>query len=135
MNMRSLIVVITTAILAVPVLAQQQQQSSSEQPQQQSQPPKKPAKQPQQPTKPEEQATKPTEPAPQPEPKAGDDKKEEHYDMTEVPPVVTHHEIKLDGKTLKYTATAGRLPIKRGDGKIEAEMFFVAYSLDGQEAS
>jgi carboxypeptidase C (cathepsin A) len=48
---------------------------------------------------------------------------------------VTHHQISLDGKTLKYTATAGRLPIKRGDGKIEAEMFFVAYTLDGQEVA
>src|SRR5260370_37761540 len=55
--------------------------------------------------------------------------------MTEVPPVVTHHQITVAGKTLKYTATAGRLPIKRGDGKIEAEMFFVAYSLDGQDAT
>src|SRR5260370_39665521 len=74
----------------------------------------------------------------QPEPKAADDKdkdkKEEHYEMTEVAPVVTHHQITVDGKTLKYTATAGRLPIKRGDGKIEAEMFFVAYTLDGQDA-
>jgi carboxypeptidase C (cathepsin A) len=61
--------------------------------------------------------------------------KEEHYDMTEVPPVVTHHQISVDGKALKYTATAGRLPIKRGDGKIEAEMFYVAYTLDGQEAA
>ena len=34
-------------------------------------------------------------------------------------------------QVLKYTATTGRLPIKRGDGKIEAEMFFVAYTLDG----
>jgi carboxypeptidase C (cathepsin A) len=41
----------------------------------------------------------------------------------------------VDGKTLKYTATAGCLPIKRGDGKIEAEMFFVAYTLDGLDAS
>ena len=47
---------------------------------------------------------------------------------------MTHHQITLDGKLLKYTATTGRLPIKRGDGKIEAEMFFVAYTLDGQEA-
>ena len=59
--------------------------------------------------------------------------KEEHYDMTEVPPVATHHQITVDGKALKYTATAGRLPIKRDDGKIEAEMFYVAYTLDGQE--
>ncbi|PYV49644.1 MAG: peptidase S10 [Acidobacteria bacterium] len=140
MSMRSLFAVILAATLATSAIAQQQQASSNEQQQQQSQPPKKPAKQSQQPAKQEEQAAKPTEPAPpQPEPKAGDDKKddkkEEHFDMTEIAPVVTHHQISLDGKTLKYTATAGRLPIKRGDGKIEAEMFFVAYSVDGQDAS
>jgi carboxypeptidase C (cathepsin A) len=133
--MRSLLALIVAAMLSLPVLAQQQQTPAAQPPQQQSQQQKKPAKQPQQPTKPEEQATKPTEPAPQPEPKPGDDKKEEHYDVSEVAPVVTHHEMKLEGKTLKYTATAGRLPIKRGDGKIEAEMFFVAYTLDGQESS
>ena len=55
--------------------------------------------------------------------------------MTEVAPVVTHHQITVDGKLLKYSATTGRLPIKRGDGKIEAEMFFVAYTLDGQDAA
>ena len=65
-----------------------------------------------------------------------DDKdKEEHYDVAEVPPVITHHQIVLNGKTLSYTSTAGRLPLKRGDGKTEAEMFFVAYALDGQEAA
>jgi carboxypeptidase C (cathepsin A) len=64
-----------------------------------------------------------------------DKDKEERFDMGEVPPVATHHQITVDGKLLKYTATAGRLPIKRGDGKIEAEMFYVAYSLDGQDAA
>ncbi len=59
--------------------------------------------------------------------------KEEHFDVAEVAPVVTHHQITVDGKLLRYTATAGRLPIKRGDGKIEAEMFFVAYTLDGPD--
>jgi carboxypeptidase C (cathepsin A) len=63
-----------------------------------------------------------------------DKDKEEHFDMTEVAPIVTRHQIKLDGKVLAYTATAGRLPIKRADGKIEAEMFFVAYTLEDQEA-
>jgi len=136
MSMSSLFALILAATLATSAIAQPQQASSNEQPQQQSQTPKKPAKQSQQPAKQEEKAAKPTEPAPpQPEPKAGDDKKEEHFDMTEIAPVVTHHQISLDGKTLKYTATAGRLPIKRGDGKIEAEMFFVAYSADGQDAS
>jgi len=83
----------------------------------------------------------PAPPPPQAKPEAAKESsgappadKEEHYDMTEVPPVVTHHQVTLDGKPLKYTATAGRLPIKTGDGRIEAEMFFVAYTLDGQEA-
>jgi len=81
-------------------------------------------------SKPPESAAKPTEP---PKPESADADKEEHYDVTEVPPVVTHHQLTLNGKTLNYTATAGRLPVKRGDGKIEAEMFFVAYILDGQD--
>jgi carboxypeptidase C (cathepsin A) len=62
-----------------------------------------------------------------------DKDKEEHFDMTETPASVTHHQITVDGKALKYTATAGRLPIKRGDGKIEAEMFYVAYTMDAQD--
>ena len=88
-------------------------------------------------------ATAPPAPPPPPEPPkesasekpvAGQAKDEtEHYDMTEVAPVVTHHQLTLDGKVLRYTATTGRLPIKRGDGKIRAEMFFVAYALDGQD--
>jgi carboxypeptidase C (cathepsin A) len=82
---------------------------------------------------PEAKATA-AEPKPEPQ-KENPANKEEHYDMTEVAPVVTHHQITAAGKMLKYTATAGRLPIKRDDGKIEAEMFFVAYTLDGQETS
>ncbi|HET7890544.1 MAG TPA: hypothetical protein VFL34_03425, partial [Candidatus Sulfotelmatobacter sp.] len=90
------------------------------------------------PEKPAESAIKP-EPSAEPRPAAReaapDNKdKEEHYDVSEVPPLVTHHQITVDGKLLKYTATAGRLPIKRGDGKIEAEMFYVAYTLDGQDS-
>jgi carboxypeptidase C (cathepsin A) len=55
--------------------------------------------------------------------------------MTEVAPVVTHHQITVDGKALKYTATAGRLPIKRGDGRIDAEMFYVAYTAEGGDTA
>ncbi|HTF45775.1 MAG TPA: hypothetical protein VK641_17850, partial [Terriglobales bacterium] len=58
----------------------------------------------------------------------------EEFDVSEVAPVVTHHQTSVAGKLLKYTTTTGRLPIKRGDGKILAEMFFVAYTLDGQDA-
>jgi carboxypeptidase C (cathepsin A) len=92
--------------------------------------------------KPPETAAKNPEAAATPEQKppkesAGEKDKDgdEHFDMTEVPPVVTHHQITVDGKLLRYAATAGRLPIKRGDGKIQAEMFFVAYTLDGQDAA
>jgi carboxypeptidase C (cathepsin A) len=55
------------------------------------------------------------------------------FDMTEEPPVVTHHQITVDGKLLKYTATVGRLPIKDAEGRIDAEMFYVAYTLDGAD--
>jgi carboxypeptidase C (cathepsin A) len=94
-----------------------------------------PAEKPENPDKAENPESKP---APQASHESSGDKekdKEEHYDMTEQAPVVTHHQITVDGKLLKYTATAGRLPIKRGDGKIEAEMFYVAYTLDGADAA
>src|SRR5690348_5169801 len=94
--------------------------------------------------------SKPSQPAPAPSPTPESEQESKpqaeqpatsektpilHFDMTEVAPVVTHHEISLGGKPLRYTATTGRLPIKRDDGKIEAEMFFVAYTVDGQNAA
>src|ERR1700686_735679 len=90
--------------------------------------------------KPAESAIKPEPPAEQrpsvrEAPADKEKEKEEHYDMTEAAPVVTHHQTTVDGKLLKYSASAGRLPIKRGDGKIEAEMFYVAYTLDGQDSA
>jgi carboxypeptidase C (cathepsin A) len=138
--MRSLLALVVALILASPAFAQQNENQQSSQPQAQSSNQQKTKKQkqtePQKAEKPEQPPVKPTEPvASQPQPKAGEDKKEEHFDMTEVPPVVTHHQVSVNGKTLKYSATAGRLPIKRDDGKIEAEMFFVAYTLDGQDGS
>ena len=78
------------------------------------------------------QPAKPEEPA-KPESASGTNTPTPNvkYDMTEIPPVVTHHQITVDGRILRYTATTGRMPIKNDDGKIEAEMFFVAYTLDG----
>jgi carboxypeptidase C (cathepsin A) len=89
------------------------------------------------PNQPAEKAPEPNPPSEEQKataPKPGADKDKEEFDVSEVPPVVTHHQIMLEGKPLKYTATTGRLPIKRGDGRIEAEMFFVAYTLDSQDA-
>jgi carboxypeptidase C (cathepsin A) len=56
-----------------------------------------------------------------------------HFDMTETPAVQTHHTMNVGGQALRYTATAGRLPIKDAEGRTEALMFFVAYTLDGAD--
>src|SRR5947209_1364772 len=45
----------------------------------------------------------------------------------------TQHSIRLDGRDIKYTATAGTLPIRLDDGKVAARMFFVAYTKDGED--
>ncbi len=131
--MRSLISAITICTLMMLVLAKAQQNQTKTEEQ---------AKTAAQQKKTAEPIAKPSEPAPpspqeeKPASESSGDKekgKDEHYDMTEVAPVVTHHQVTLNGKVLKYTSTTGRLPIKRPDGKIEAEMFFVAYTLDGQD--
>src|SRR5215469_4108739 len=134
-SMRVRLAAVLAIVLAISAAAQQSNQSTQPNPTASKE--KKPSSTKQQPEKKaEETATNPTEPAPsQPEPKPAQDTKEEHYDMTEVAPVLTHHQVTVNGKVLKYTAAAGRLPIKRSDGKIEAQMFFVAYTLDGEEVA
>jgi carboxypeptidase C (cathepsin A) len=130
-----ILAVLFFAVLIIPFAVAQQEQSQStpsETPKQAAaKTAKKPATPAMIPEKPAESG-RPTEPA-KPEGNEATDK-EEHYDVAEVPPVITHHQMALNGKTFSYTATTGRLPIKREDGKIEAEMFFVAYTVDGQEA-
>jgi carboxypeptidase C (cathepsin A) len=126
--MRTLGILVSVLILTTALSAQQ------------AKPPKSRAKQ----TTPTPAATQPesapaasqpsAQPAPPPRPGTGKGK-ELHFDMTEVPPIVTHQQATVNGRVLRYTSTAGRLPIKRGDGKIEAEMFFVAYTLDGENAA
>src|SRR5512137_300749 len=49
-------------------------------------------------------------------------------------PSETRHVLRLDGRDIAYTATAGTLPIRLDDGKIAARMFFVAYTKDGEDA-
>jgi carboxypeptidase C (cathepsin A) len=45
----------------------------------------------------------------------------------------TPHTIRLDGREIKYTATAGTLPIRLDNGQVVARMFFVAYTKDGED--
>src|SRR5262249_7261053 len=51
--------------------------------------------------------------------------------LTEEKPVVTKHSMTLNGRTLNYTATTGFMPLKSAQGEIEANLFYVAYTLDG----
>jgi carboxypeptidase C (cathepsin A) len=45
--------------------------------------------------------------------------------------VTTRHQVTVDGRTIAYTARAGRLPISDNEtGEVHAHMFFAAYSLD-----
>ena len=53
--------------------------------------------------------------------------------QVETPPSKTAHVLKLGGTDVKYTATAGTLPIRLDDGKVAARMFFVAYTKDGED--
>ena len=45
----------------------------------------------------------------------------------------TSHVIRLDGREIRYTATAGTLPIRLDDGRVVARMFFVGYTRDGED--
>lgn len=44
---------------------------------------------------------------------------------------VTHHELSLNGRTLRYTATAGTLLINGDENKPYGSFFYVAYTEDG----
>lgn len=44
---------------------------------------------------------------------------------------ITHRTVKIGGRTLKYTATAGTIPLKDENGKTLADVFFIAYMKDG----
>ena len=48
-------------------------------------------------------------------------------------PSTTSHVLRIDGRDIRYTATAGTLPLKDAGGKVVANMFFVAYAKDGED--
>lgn len=45
---------------------------------------------------------------------------------------VTHHSIALDGKPIAYTATAGVIQLKNASGDPGANVFYTAYTVDGE---
>ena len=55
-------------------------------------------------------------------------------ESTPIPPEtssVTEHELSLDGKALRYRATAGTLLITDAEDKPDCSIFYVGYTLDG----
>ena len=49
--------------------------------------------------------------------------------------MVTHHSINVNGKSINYTATVAQMPLKNASGETEAHIFYMAYTLDGADAS
>lgn len=45
--------------------------------------------------------------------------------------VQTQHSVVVNGTAISYTATAGMMPLKDGEGKTVAEIFYMAYTRDG----
>lgn len=57
-------------------------------------------------------------------------------DTRRLPPdAVTRHVLELPGRTLRFTATAGSLPLVDGQGNVQAEIGYVSYTLDGAETA
>lgn len=52
----------------------------------------------------------------------------------EPPPVVRKHSMNLNGKTVNYLSTAGRLPLTNDHGDVEANIFFVSYTMENAPA-
>jgi carboxypeptidase C (cathepsin A) len=50
------------------------------------------------------------------------------------PPVITHHNIGLDGSALSYGAKAGMLPLRDAQDKTIANIFYVAYWREPQDS-
>ncbi|MBN3726480.1 S10 family peptidase [Burkholderia sp. Ac-20379] len=48
---------------------------------------------------------------------------------------VTRHSIRLDGRTLDYTATAGNLLLRDDAGEATASVFYIAYTANGKRAA
>ena len=52
--------------------------------------------------------------------------------VKEEPPVVTHHQITLDGQTIAYTAYTGFMPIRNATtGETEGRIFYIYYAKEG----
>lgn len=58
------------------------------------------------------------------------DKPKTEAEIKEEAPVITAHQLELDGATLAYSATTGKMPLKDARDKIVAQIFYTAYTLE-----
>jgi len=63
--------------------------------------------------------------------KPKDKKEPEEKPAKEEKPSVTHHQMSIGGKPFAYTVTTGYMPMKDENGKLKANIFFIAYTRDG----
>lgn len=63
-------------------------------------------------------------------PQSGQAEAQKPAPLPDEPPVMTKHEIKAGGKTLRYSVMTGFMPIKNNQGETEARIFFIAYTLE-----
>ena len=54
-------------------------------------------------------------------------------EIKEEAPIVTSHQLELDGRSLAYSATVGKLPLKDEKDKILAQIFYTAYTLKAKD--
>src|SRR5207247_8710177 len=72
----------------------------------------------------------PAAPSPSPSPSRSDKPAEAKPEKPAEPPVLTHHQIQVGGRSLAYTVTTGMMPLKNDQGETEANVFFMAYTAD-----
>jgi carboxypeptidase C (cathepsin A) len=60
----------------------------------------------------------------------------EQQPKPEPAPILTQHELALGERTLRYQVQVGRMPLKKPDSQdIAAHIFYMAYTLEGQDAA
>ncbi|HYE61067.1 MAG TPA: hypothetical protein VD997_03645 [Phycisphaerales bacterium] len=63
------------------------------------------------------------------------EKEEDKAKKEPPPPIATEHTVSIGGQATRYTARAGRLPLKdEATGRVKAEVFFIAYTKQLDEA-
>ena len=67
--------------------------------------------------------------------KPADKKTEAKVEAIQEETSTTQHTVKINGKQIAYTATAGTLLLKEEDGDKKASVFYVSYIKDGEDAA